>query len=225
MTTTVQNEKVSSSLLETMNGSKTNNKSATQEAQDRFMTLLVTQMKNQDPLNPLDNAQVTSQLAQLSTVTGINKLNDTLTSYISNSQSSQMLQGASMIGRKVLSTGNTVSLTGGEAKFAFDLASNADAVSIKIKNSAGLTVRELPLGKQNGGTIPVSWDGKDDSGNALTEGNYSYEVTATAAGKNIATASYAYNTVSSVSSTSSDGVLLNLSSNKTIGLNAVKAVY
>lgn len=222
---TVQTEKVSSSLLSAMNGTTSTAKDATQEAQDRFMTLLVTQMKNQDPLNPLDNAQVTSQLAQLSTVTGINKLNETLSSFISSSQSSQMLQGASMIGRTVLSSGNGITLSEGSAKFAFELASTADTVSVKIKNSAGVTVREVALGKQTGGTIPVAWDGTDDSGNALSNGNYTYEVSATASGKSVSATPYAYNTVSSVSSTSADGVQLNLSSNTTIGLNAVKAVY
>src|SRR5690606_21641258 len=100
--TTVQNEKVSQSLLDTMNGTRNTAKSAAQEAQDRFMTLLVTQMKNQDPLNPMDNAQVTSQLAQLSTVTGIDKLNNTMEALIGSVQSSQSMQASSMIGRVVL---------------------------------------------------------------------------------------------------------------------------
>ena len=76
------------------------------------MTLLVTQLKNQDPLNPLDNAQVTSQLAQLSTVTGVNKLNTTLESLKASYQSSEALQAANMIGHGVLVEGNYVDLVG-----------------------------------------------------------------------------------------------------------------
>src|SRR5438128_10465097 len=76
----------------------------------KFMTLLVTQLKNQDPLNPLDNAQVTSQLAQLSTVTGINKLNTTLDSLKSSYQSSEAMAATNMIGRGVLVEGNYAQL-------------------------------------------------------------------------------------------------------------------
>src|SRR5471030_266353 len=77
---------------------------------DKFMTLLVTQLKNQDPMNPLDNAQITSQLAQLSTVTGVNKLNTTLESLKSSYQSSEAMQASSMIGHSVLVAGNYVDL-------------------------------------------------------------------------------------------------------------------
>src|SRR3990167_8083696 len=76
------------------------------DTQDRFLKLLVTQMKNQDPLNPMDNAQVTSQMAQLSTVTGIDKLNVTLQALSDSMASSQSLQAASMIGYGVLVPGN-----------------------------------------------------------------------------------------------------------------------
>src|SRR6266571_7724769 len=72
---------------------------------NKFMTLLVTQLKNQDPLNPLDNAQITSQLAQLSTVTGVNNLNTTLESLKSSYQSSETLQATNMIGKGVLVPG------------------------------------------------------------------------------------------------------------------------
>ena len=98
-------------LLDQMNGSSAAKKSTAEEAQDRFLTLLVTQMKNQDPLNPLDNAQVTSQLAQLSTVTGIDKLNGTLESMMGSYQSNQALQAANMIGHGVLAPVSYTHLT------------------------------------------------------------------------------------------------------------------
>ena len=90
------------------------------------MTLLVTQLKNQDPMNPLDNAQLTSQLAQLSTVTGVNKLNTTLESLKASYQSSESLQAANMIGHGVLVEGNYVKLPGGNGILGVDLASAAD---------------------------------------------------------------------------------------------------
>ena len=100
---------VDPTLLATMNGTKTAT-DTTQEAQDRFLKLLVTQMQNQDPLNPMDNAQVTSQLAQLSTVTGIDKLNTSVVSLGASLQSTQILQASSMINHGVLAEGTSMIL-------------------------------------------------------------------------------------------------------------------
>ncbi|MDP3088179.1 MAG: flagellar hook capping FlgD N-terminal domain-containing protein, partial [Methylotenera sp.] len=102
----------SQALLDSVNGQKNSKTNSIDNAQDRFMTLLVTQMKNQDPLNPMDNAQVTSQMAQLSTVTGIDKLNNTLELLIGNVQPGPSYQASSMIGHSVLSPGNEVTTSG-----------------------------------------------------------------------------------------------------------------
>ena len=131
---------VDPSLLSTMNGSRTT-KTTAQDAQDRFMTLLVTQMRNQDPLNPLDNAQVTSQLAQLSTVTGIDKLNDTMSVMSAGLQNSQGLQAASMIGHGVVVPGSNVELKDGKSVFGFDLPQAADNLQVLLKDQNGAVVR------------------------------------------------------------------------------------
>ncbi|WP_293779206.1 flagellar hook capping FlgD N-terminal domain-containing protein, partial [uncultured Oxalicibacterium sp.] len=115
------------SVLDAMNGTSTKTKSTIDEAQDRFLKLLVTQMQNQDPLNPMDNSQMTSQLAQLSTVTGIDKLNATLESLISNSTANNSLQAANLIGRGVLSEGNQISLAENKGIMGVEFASAADA--------------------------------------------------------------------------------------------------
>src|SRR6478735_11728176 len=87
--------------------------SATEGLQDRFLKLLVTQMQNQDPLNPMDNAQVTTQLAQISTVSGVDKLNQTLNTMSSSFLAAQSLQASGLIGRSVLAPGNDVMLQAG----------------------------------------------------------------------------------------------------------------
>ena len=92
-------------------------KPAEQDLQDRFLKLLVTQMKNQDPLNPLDNAQVTTQLAQISTVNGVERLNATIQAIADSFTAGQSLQAAGMIGREVLVPGSTLQLTAGAARF------------------------------------------------------------------------------------------------------------
>ncbi len=201
---------ISPSVLAAMNPTAATSKSGASEAQDRFMTLLVTQMKNQDPLNPLDNAQVTSQLAQLSTVSGIDKLNKTLEGLMGSYQSSQSLQAANMIGHSVLVAGSSMNLSGGKALFGLDLASPADQVQVTVRDKAGSTVRRMDLGAQNSGTLPLQWDGKDEDGKAVADGQYTFEVAATRTGQKVTdVTNLSVGEVASVS-TSSKGVTLNV---------------
>src|SRR5690349_5722545 len=100
------------SVLDKLNG-KTAPSPTTADAagsEDRFLKLLVTQMQNQDPLNPMDNAQVTSQMAQINTVTGIDKLNTTVQGLNSQFVQMQALQGASLMGKGVLVAGNKMTM-------------------------------------------------------------------------------------------------------------------
>jgi flagellar basal-body rod modification protein FlgD len=220
---TVQTNQVSTSLLNTMNGTTSTATSSTQEAQDRFMTLLVTQMKNQDPLNPLDNAQVTSQLAQLSTVTGIDKLNTTVESLISNVQSSQALQATNMIGHNVLVTGSTTALSNGAGLFGIDLPASATNVTVTIRDSAGNAVRTMGLGAVEAGTYPLQWDGKNDQGAAAADGTYKIEVSAKSAEQTVAATTLNMSQVAGVSN-STQGVQLKLSDATSIGLSDIKQI-
>ncbi len=206
---TIQNQ-VSAPLLSTMNTSKNSAATGVDDAQNRFMTLLVTQMKNQDPLNPLDNAQVTSQLAQLSTVTGIDKLNTSLASLISNVQSSQSLQATSMIGHNVLVDGSKVQLSGGVAPFGISLPSSANSVTVSVLDASGNTVREVALGALPAGTSYLQWDGKTDAGTDAAAGSYKIAVKALAAGQTLTATTLSLGQVSSVSNDAT-GVTLNLS--------------
>src|SRR5690242_20428596 len=108
--------------------------SAAAEMQDRFLKLLVTQMKNQDPLNPMDNAQVTTQLAQISTVGGIDKLNTTLQTLSSSMLAAQSVQSSAIIGRDVYASGSTLALADGKATGAFELKQDADHVFVQISD-------------------------------------------------------------------------------------------
>src|SRR5688500_16052862 len=137
------------------NAAAANGKTATdaaQEASDRFLTLLVTQLRNQDPLNPLDNAQVTTQLAQISTVSGINKLNETVASLSASFAAGQYLQATSLVGREVVVAGSKLTVDAeGKAKYAMAIAKDADAVSVTIKDAAGVVVRTIDAGAQKSG--------------------------------------------------------------------------
>jgi flagellar basal-body rod modification protein FlgD len=220
----ISNNAVSNALLAAMNPQATTTSTA-QAAQNQFMTLLVTQMQNQDPLNPMDNSQMTSQLAQLSTVSGIDTLNTTLQSLVSNYQQSQTLQATSMIGHGVLTPGNTMTLASGSAAFGVNLATAAGDVQVAIKNAQGQTVDTLDLGAQKAGVIPLAWNGKASSGATAPDGQYTFTVTSTTDGKATDSASaLTYATVQSVSS-GTNGVNLNLANGSTIGMSSVVQVF
>lgn len=153
--------------------------------QNRFLTLLVSQLRNQDPLNPLDNAQITSQLAQLSTVSGINQLNSTLTALSASFDAKQYLQAASLVGHDVVVDGNALSLAEGKGNGAFELAADADHVTVTVTDAAGRAVRKLDLGALTPGTATFEWDGRDDVGAAMKDGKYTLSVNATNNGKSV----------------------------------------
>lgn len=197
------------SVLDKMNGTSTVTKTSTDEAQDRFLKLLVTQMQNQDPLNPLDNAQVTSQLAQLSTVTGIDKLNSTLESLISNSTANNSLQSANLIGRGVLAQGNAISLADEKGIMGVEFSGPVDAAQVIIKDSSGNVVHTVNLGAQEAGPIPLLWDGTTTDGGKAANGNYTFEVKATLAGSAVATTPLQFGVVTAVT-TNSDGAKLSV---------------
>ncbi len=223
MATSVDGATVDPSLLTTMNGSKTS-KTTVQDAQDRFMTLLVSQLRNQDPLNPMDNAQVTSQMAQLSTVSGIEKMNQTIETLNKSYQVSQGMQASQMIGHGVLVPGNSLPMASGKAAMSFELAENADTVNISIRDSSGNVVRKLSGGALQAGSNTVEWDGKDDSGKLLADGNYKYDIAATNADKKVAVTQLAIGLVNSVSM-ASNGVKLTISNIGEVGMNDVRKIF
>jgi flagellar basal-body rod modification protein FlgD len=194
------------------------------DSEQRFLKLLVTQLNNQDPLNPLDNAQLTSQLAQMSTVSGIEKLNGAVQSLLAQSGSGQVLQSAALIGRTVLVPGQELAIKDGAAtQFGVDLAGAADSVKVSVKNAAGDTVRTFDLGALPPGVKMVDWDGKTDTGTTAPDGAYTLGVTAKAGEENVASLALTYAKVASVAQVSG-GVSLDLGGGHKAGLDEVRQV-
>ena len=220
---TITDNIVPPALLASVNTAKTKaaDASTAAGAQDRFLTLLVTQMKNQDPLNPMDNAQVTSQLAQLSTVSGIDKLNTTLEALKGNYQSSQSLQAASLIGHGVLLPGSSTTLADGKALLGIDITEPADDVRVTIRDASGRAIHTMDLGRQEVGTLPLSWDGKTDTGAAAINGQYKFEVSATRGGEKTKAEALSFGQVASVS-TNAQGVKLNVPNVGAVDLASVR---
>lgn len=127
-------------------------------AADRFLKLLVTQMQNQDPLNPMDNAQITSQMAQISTVSGIEKLNTTVSGLNGQFVQLQALAGASLVGHDVTLAGNRLSIQDGVGAGGVELADTAESVKIEILSPGGQVVGTVDLGTQAAGRHGFTWD-------------------------------------------------------------------
>ncbi|NWG86414.1 MAG: flagellar hook assembly protein FlgD [Hydrogenophilaceae bacterium] len=172
------------SLIDSINGQSGAKAKTSQiaDVQDRFLKLLTTQLKNQDPMNPMENAELTSQLAQMSTVEGVSKLNATLETLLQGYQSSQTMQAASLIGRTVLTDGDTIDLNGSLGAGAFELKESADQVVVKIQDSNGIEVRSLALGPQSDGMVKFGWDGLNNDGQSVPDGGYWFVVEAERAG-------------------------------------------
>lgn len=163
-------------------------------SQDRFLKLLVAQLNNQDPMSPMDNAQMTSQIAQINTVSGIEALNETVKNLASQFSSMQILQGASMVGRGILVAGNTLSIENGVAKGAIDLSGNADKVMLEVQSPGGETLDLVNLGAMTSGRHEFSWDASNYKGT----GNPIFKITATQGKSAVSSTPLARDTVDSV---------------------------
>jgi flagellar basal-body rod modification protein FlgD len=147
-----------------------------EDPQNRFLTLLVNQLKNQDPLNPMENAEVTSQMAQISTVSGIDRLNLTLESMSSSLASAQSMQAGSMIGRGVVVPGDKVDYQGGAVPLSFDLAGAAARGTVTIRDAAGQMVQTYTLEGMRTGRQTLQWDGSARVVGKAGAGEYTYDV-------------------------------------------------
>ena len=150
---------VSNLPTDTMNTNKvssTNGTSAS-DLQATFLKLLVTQLQNWDPTSPVDSSQMTSQLAQINTVSGIAQLNTSLTSLSSQLTAGQQTQAALLIGTNVLAPGNAVAVKSGAASpFGVSLANSVSNLTITVKNAAGTVVNTINAGAQSAGTVPFN---------------------------------------------------------------------
>ena len=127
-------------------------------SEDRFLKLLVAQMANQDPLNPMDNAQVTSQMAQISTVNGIDKLNTTVQGLNQQFVQMQALQGATLVGRDVILPGDRLSTSdAGLVQGGFEISSAADSVKVEVLNAGGRVIDTIELGAEGAGRHGFEW--------------------------------------------------------------------
>jgi len=141
--------------------------------QEDFLTLMITQFKNQDPFEPMDNGEFLGQLAQFSTVNGISSLNEGFASLSASLQSEQALQAASLVGHSVLAR-TDIGYLGDEGKIAgaVELNSSASNVQVDVADATGQLVQRIDLGVQPAGKVKFSWDGRDSAGEKVESGHY-----------------------------------------------------
>ncbi|KFF46310.1 MULTISPECIES: flagellar hook assembly protein FlgD [Pseudomonas] len=188
---------------------------------DAFLQLLVTQLKNQNPLSPQDNGAFVAQLAQFSSLEGINTLNDSVNNISSNFSSSQALQASSLVGRSIIiQTDKAMVDTSKSMNGSVEVPSAAGNVSVKITDKDGNVVRTVDMGAQSAGSQSFIWDGKNDKGEVAPAGTYTFNAsTKNDKGDAVALATSLPATVTSVTLSKTGGeMLLNLAG----GMGSVK---
>ena len=147
---------------------------------NEFLNLLVAQLNNQNPLEPQGNGEFIAQLAQFSSLEGIQQLNSSVSSMLSSYQSSQALQASSLVGRKVIVPSEKAVVDTSESfKASTILPVSSSNVYVNVYDSAGSVVTRINLGEQAAGNVSFIWDGKDSSGNLMPPGTYKFEAQAT----------------------------------------------
>ena len=147
--------------------------------QDEFLELMTAQLKNQDPMEPMDNGEFLGQMAQFSTVSGIEAMQKSLDNLSTTYATGQTLQSAQLVGQEVLVESNSMELAdSGATGGSFELAASSGNVTVNIADSAGNVVREIRLGEYASGRHDFTWDGKDNGGERVPAGTYAAEVSA-----------------------------------------------
>jgi len=155
-----------------------NSATSTQDMAQNFLKMLTVQLQNQDPLNPMDNAQMTSQLAQLNMVDGVNKLNTTMGSLMAQMQAANFMNLSGSVGKTALAAGSDVYYTGQPVSLAAKLSDAVASLKATITDSNGQIVDTLDLGPASTGVTDFFWDGSDSQGNKVTAGAYKLQLSA-----------------------------------------------
>jgi flagellar basal-body rod modification protein FlgD len=144
-----------------------------QLGQEQFLSLMITQLKNQDPFKPMESGEFLGQLAQFGTVSGLQGLQTSFDGLATSLVSNQALQAASLVGRSVLVESNVAPLAeGGKVDAAVDLPASTGGLHVEVRDASGVVVRHIELGAQSAGLVRFTWDGQTDTGSAAPAGSY-----------------------------------------------------
>ncbi len=206
--------------------SRSNEPKVEASKEDQFMQLLIAQLKNQDPLEPQENGEFLSQLAQFETAAGAEELQKSFDTFSANMMSTSALQASSLVGRSVLAPGGIAQLEAGQnVTGQIDLASSTTNLTLEITDAAGQLVKTIPMGTQAAGEISFNWDGSDQNGNILPPGGYRIRAIADAGSEQIAQEVLVSAKVDSVTiGQGGQGMKLNLAGLGSIDFSAVREI-
>lgn len=196
--------------------------------QSQFLQLMVAQLQNQDPNQPLQSGDFIGQLAAFGTVSGIQQMQTSLSDLTTAMTSNQALMASGLVGRQVLAPGNVGTLTaGGKMSGSVSLSSSASNVAVTVSDASGVVVKHLQLGQQAAGNVPFSWDGTTDSGTTAAPGAYTVTAQVYSGTNSYAANTSLLNSVDSVTldNGSGQGITLNLLGVGAVPLSTVTQIY
>jgi len=199
----------------------------TEEKDDKnqFLELMIAQLENQNPLDPQDGAEFLSQLAQFSTVDGIERLNDTMNGMADNYRSSQALQATALVGREVQLPSEIGYLdANGGISGSLQMTGSRSDIDVEIYSVQGELVRSISLGTQSGGDVPFTWDGMNSNGQRMPPGSYQVVAFANGGDEPEQLATNVTANVDSVTIDSFGSVTLNLNGLGQVPLDSVKQI-
>ena len=199
----------------------------TNMGQTEFLTLFTTQLKNQDPTDPVKNEAFVAQLAQFSQLEATTSMKTSMNSLVSSMSNDRMLGAASLMGKQVAVPDGPVLVTDTTvAQGIINVPAGADGIQLQVFDSSGVLVRSQILGSQPPGDVTLSWDGMTDGGAAAANGTYRYVATVNSKGQMSKPTVNTYSTVTAVKSAgTSDGtMLLEVAGGKTVNLADVKRI-
>ncbi len=195
--------------------------------QDAFLTLMITQLKNQNPLEPMKNQEFLGQLSQFTTASGVQDLKKSFDSLGTSLQSNQALQASSLVGRDVLINSDKIYLPStGTTQGVVELPDAVGNLRVNIYNSVGEVVRSVELGQQKAGQVVYKWDGKDNNGNVVASGLYRATADAKLDGKTYSFDTLAIASVESVTiGRNGQGMSLSVGALGNVTLNDVRQIF
>ena len=210
---------------QTQAADKASQKKATDLGIEDFLSLMTAQLRNQDPMKPLDSTEFVAQLAQFGTVSGVQSMQTSLANLTESLRSAQALQGTSLVGRDVLAPAQSVTVAAGSTvRGALDLPVGTASVQLAVKDSSGQVVRNMTL-PPGSGTLEFEWDGLDGQGVPVPSGTYQINAVANVGGKNESLPVLLAGRVSSVTiDASGSGLTLNTAALGALSLADIRRV-
>jgi flagellar basal-body rod modification protein FlgD len=207
------------------NAALTANSSSSGMGQKDFLTLFTTQLKCQDPLDPVKNEAFVAQLAQFSQLEATTGMSETLKTYVDSMAGERMMSSTNMIGKTVAVPDAPAVMQGGKPAQGFvTLPTGAEGVKFQVFDEKGMAVATQVMGAQKMGDMPWVWDGTNDAGNQVPDGNYYFKATVVSQGKTLTPSVNVLSTVTGVNQAVDKTIMLEVAGGKSVKLTDVQRI-